>query len=50
MKINGEDFETGRSYGHWELEEALKIYASMTNNSRVIEIISNALYHVLSKK
>lgn len=46
MRFQDQDFEDGRSYGIWELSEKLKMYASETNNSRIIEIIYNALYHV----
>lgn len=46
MRPQDQDFEDGRSYGIEELTKKLEQYASETNNSRVVEIIYNALYHV----
>lgn len=46
MRPQDEDFENGRSYGMEELKHKLEQYASDTHDSRIIEIIYNALYHV----
>ena len=46
MRPQDRDFEDGRSYGIEELTKKLEQYATETGNSRVIEIVCNALYHV----
>jgi len=50
MRPQDEDFENGRSYGMEELTKKLEQYASNSNDSRIIEIIYNALYHVKKDK
>jgi hypothetical protein len=49
MRPDDEIFENGRSYGKHEILEKLRIWAESTNNSRVLEIISNAIYNVEDK-
>lgn len=46
MRQQDQEFEDGRSYGIEELTKKLEQYATETGNSRVIEIVYNALYHV----
>lgn len=45
-----EEFEAGIAYGKWKLTQELNEYAKNTNDSRVIEILYNALYIVEKDK
>ncbi len=44
------EYEDGRSDGKKELIKKLEDYATSSGNSRVIEIISNAIYFVKDKE